>query len=36
MEKILIKYFNESKDLYRLEKATKGSSGFDLLASIID
>lgn len=36
MEKILIKYFNESKDLYRLEKATKGSAGFDLLASIND
>ena len=34
MEKILIKYLNESKDLYRLEKATKGSAGFDLLASI--
>ena len=36
MEKILIKYLNESKDLYRLEKATKGSAGFDLLASIND
>ena len=34
MENILIKYLNESKDLYRLEKATKGSAGFDLLASI--
>ena len=34
MKKILIKYLNESKDLYRLEKATKGSAGFDLLASI--
>ena len=34
MEKILIKYLNESKDLYRIEKATKGSAGFDLLASI--
>ena len=36
MEKIFIKYLNESKDLYRLEKATKGSAGFDLLASIND
>ena len=36
MENILIKYLNESKDLYRLEKATKGSAGFDLLASIND
>ena len=36
MEKILIKYLNESNDLYRLEKATKGSAGFDLLASIND
>ena len=34
MENILIKYLKESKDLYRLEKATKGSAGFDLLASI--
>ena len=34
MENILIKYLNESKDLYKLEKATKGSAGFDLLASI--
>ena len=34
MENILIKYLNESKDLYRPEKATKGSAGFDLLASI--
>ena len=34
MENILVKYLNESKDLYRLEKATKGSAGFDLLASI--
>jgi len=34
MENILIKYLNESKDLYRIEKATKGSAGFDLLASI--
>ena len=34
MKKILIKYLNESKDLYRLEKATIGSAGFDLLASI--
>ena len=34
MENILIKYLNESNDLYRLEKATKGSAGFDLLASI--
>ena len=34
MENILIKYLNESKDMYRLEKATKGSAGFDLLASI--
>ena len=34
MKKILIKYLNERKDLYRLEKATKGSAGFDLLASI--
>ena len=34
MENILIKYLNESKDLYRLEKATKGSAGIDLLASI--
>ena len=34
MKKILIKYLNESKDLYRPEKATKGSAGFDLLASI--
>ena len=34
MENILIKYLNESKDLYRLEKATTGSAGFDLLASI--
>ena len=36
MENILIKYLNESKDLYRPEKATKGSAGFDLLASIIN
>ena len=36
MENILIKYLNESNDLYRLEKATKGSAGFDLLASIND
>ena len=36
MKKILIKYVNESKDLYGLEKATKGSAGFDLLASIND
>ena len=36
MDKILIKYLNESKDLYKLEKATKGSAGFDLLASIND
>ena len=36
MENILIKYLNESKDLYRPEKATKGSAGFDLLASIND
>ena len=36
MNKILIKYLNESKDLYRPEKATKGSAGFDLLASIND
>ena len=34
MKNILIKYLNESKDLYRLEKATKGSAGFELLASI--
>ena len=34
MENIFIKYLKESKDLYRLEKATKGSAGFDLLASI--
>ncbi len=36
MENILIKYLNESNDLYRPEKATKGSAGFDLLASIND
>ncbi len=36
MENILIKYLNESKDLYKLEKATEGSAGFDLLASIND
>ena len=36
MENILIKYLNESKDLYKIEKATKGSAGFDLLASIND
>ena len=36
MENILIKYLNESKDLYRPEKATKWSAGFDLLASIIN
>ena len=36
MENILIKYLNESNDLYRLEKATIGSAGFDLLASIND
>ena len=36
MENILIKYLNKSKDLYKLEKATKGSAGFDLLASIIN
>ena len=36
MENILIKYLNESKDLYRPEKATKGRAGFDLLASIIN
>ena len=36
MNKILIKYLNEIKDLYRIEKATKGSAGFDLLASIND
>ena len=34
MKNILIKYLNKSKDLYKLEKATKGSAGFDLLASI--
>lgn len=34
MNKIFIKYLNESKNLYGLEKATKGSAGFDLLASI--
>ena len=36
MENILIKYLDKSKDLYKLEKATKGSAGFDLLASIND
>ena len=36
MENILIKYLNESKDLYKIEKATKGSAGFDLLASITE
>ena len=36
MENILIKYLNESNDLYTPEKATKGSAGFDLLASIND
>ena len=36
MNKILIKYLNEIKDLYRIEMATKGSAGFDLLASIND
>ncbi len=36
MNKIFIKYLNEIKDLYRIEKATKGSAGFDLLASIND
>ena len=31
-----IKYLNKSEELYQLSKATTGSAGFDLLASIND
>ncbi len=34
MHKIFIKYLNSGKELYQLSKATSGSAGFDLLASI--
>ena len=34
MQKIFIKYLNGSQDLYKISKATSGSAGFDLLASV--
>ena len=36
MNKILFKHLESGKNLYNLKKATKGSSGFDLLAALED
>ena len=36
MDKILFKQLESGKNLYNLKKATKGSSGFDLLAALRD
>ena len=36
MNKILFKHLESGKNLYNLNKATEGSSGFDLLAALDD
>ena len=36
MEKILLKILDNGKDLYKPQKATIGSAGFDLVAAILD
>ena len=36
MNKILFKTLKNGKDLYKLQKATQGSAGFDLVAAITD
>ena len=36
MDKILFKTLKNGKDLYKLQKATLGSAGFDLVAAVFD
>ena len=36
MNKILFKTLENGKDLYKLQKATLGSAGFDLVAAVLD
>ena len=36
MKKILFKTLENGKGLYKLQKATLGSAGFDLVAAILD
>ena len=36
MNKILFKTLDNGKNLYKLQKATLGSAGFDLVAAILE